>query len=59
MNREALVVGINHYPLLKDSSAQPRNLIKPTADKEAIAQLLETSGNFHVQRFPEVKIEVI
>ncbi len=57
MNREALVVGINHYPLLKDSSAQPRNLIKPAADAEAIAQLLETSGNFHVQRFPEVKIE--
>ncbi|MGD1701763.1 hypothetical protein [Dapis sp. BLCC M229] len=57
MNREALVVGINHYPLLKDSSAQPQNLIKPAGDAEAIAQLLETSGNFDVQRFPGVKIE--
>ena len=57
MNREALVVGINHYPLLRDGSAQPRHLIKPAADAEAIAQLLETSGNFHVQRFPGVKIE--
>ncbi|MGD1705047.1 hypothetical protein [Dapis sp. BLCC M229] len=45
--------------MLKDSSAQPRNLIKPTADTEAIAQLLETSGNFDLQRFSEVKIEVI
>ena len=57
MNRKALVVGINYYPLLKDSSAQPRNLIKPAADAEAIAQLLETSGNFDVQRFPGVKME--
>ncbi|MGD1807444.1 caspase family protein [Dapis sp. BLCC M126] len=57
MNREALVVGINHYPLLRDGSGHPQDLIKPAADAEAIAQLLETSGNFHVQRFPEVKIE--
>ncbi|GGA54804.1 caspase family protein [Okeania sp. KiyG1] len=57
MNRKALVVGINHYPLLKDSSAQPRNLIKPAADAEAIAQLLETYGNFQVQRFPGANIE--
>ncbi|NES06196.1 MAG: hypothetical protein F6K22_27345 [Okeania sp. SIO2F4] len=57
MNREALVVGINHYPSLRDGSGHPQYLIKPAADAEAIAQLLETSGNFHVQRFPEVKIE--
>ncbi|NES88487.1 MULTISPECIES: caspase family protein [Okeania] len=57
MNRKALVVGINYYPLLKDSSAQPRNLIKPAADAEAIAQLLETYGNFQVQRFPGANIE--
>jgi len=57
MNRQALVVGINHYPLLRDGSGHPQNLIKPAADAEAIAQLLETSGNFHVQRFPDVKIE--
>ena len=57
MNREALVVGINHYPFLKDVSGQPRHLIKPAADAEAIAQLLETYGNFQVRRFPGVNIE--
>lgn len=57
MNRKALVVGINHYPLLKDSSGQPQHLIRPAADAEAIAQLLEIYGNFQVQRFPGVNIE--
>ncbi|MDJ0557080.1 MAG: caspase family protein, partial [Microcoleaceae cyanobacterium MO_207.B10] len=57
MNREALVVGINHYPFLKDFSGQPQHLIKPAADAEAIAQLLETYGNFQVRRFPGVNIE--
>lgn len=57
MNREALVVGINHYPFLKDFSGQPRHLMKPAADAEAIAQLLETYGNFQVKRFPGMNIE--
>lgn len=56
MNRQALVVGINLYPQLKDSSFRPINLRKPAADAEAIAQLLETYGNFQVTRFPAIKI---
>ena len=55
MSREALVVGINRYPLLKDSrTQQPRHLLKAAADAEAVAQMLETYGNFRVQRLPEM-----
>ena len=55
MSREALVIGINRYPLLKDKAkGKPRHLIKPAADAEAIAQVLETYGNFRVERFPSV-----
>jgi len=57
MNRQALVIGINLYPQLKDSSNRPINLKKPAADAEAIAQLLETYGNFQVTRFPVVNID--
>ena len=57
MNRQALVVGINLYPQLKDSSNKPLNLRKAAADAEAIAQLLETYGNFQVTRFPAIKID--
>lgn len=57
MNRQALVVGINLYPQLKDSSNRPKNLRKPAADAEAIAQLLETYGNFQVTRFPAIEID--
>ncbi|MEW6496292.1 MAG: caspase family protein, partial [Cyanobacteriota bacterium] len=55
MDREALVVGINRYPLLRDAKTRkPRHLEKPAADAEAIAQILENYGNFRVQRLPEV-----
>ena len=55
MSREALVVGINRYPLLKDTQTKkPRHLLKPAADAEAIAQMLEHYGHFRVQRFPEM-----
>ncbi len=57
MNRQALVVGINLYPQLKDSSNRPKNLRKAAADAEAIAQLLETYGNFQVTRFPAIEID--
>ena len=58
MNREALVVGINRYPLLKDkTTGKPRHLLKPAADAEAIAQFLEIYGNFRVQRLPALNIE--
>jgi WD40 repeat protein/energy-coupling factor transporter ATP-binding protein EcfA2 len=52
--REALVVGINRYPLLKDEkSRKPKHLEKPATDAEAIAQMLEKYGNFRVRRLPE------
>lgn len=50
MSRDALVVGINSYSydLLK-------NLAAPAQDAEAVAQLLENSGEFKVKRLPAVK----
>lgn len=54
-HREALVVGINRYPLLKDATTKkPKHLEKPAADAEAIARILEQYGNFTVRRLPEV-----
>ena len=53
MVREALVVGINQYPLLIDESTRtPRHLRTAAADAEVIAQLLETFGDFKVRRLP-------
>ena len=46
MNRQALVVGINRYPFIK------QHLQKPASDAEAIAHLLETHGGFKVRRLP-------
>ena len=55
MDREALVVGINRYPLLRNQETKkPQHLEKPAADAEAIAQMLEKYGNFRVRRLPEV-----
>lgn len=55
MDREALVVGINLYPLLRDGGTKkPRHLDKPAADAEAVAQILETYGQFRVRRLPEI-----
>jgi energy-coupling factor transporter ATP-binding protein EcfA2 len=53
MKREALVVGINRYPFLKDKiTGEPKHRTTPAPDAEAVAQLLEKHGNFHVRRFP-------
>ena len=52
MSRDALVVGINKYPFLKDSTGKYKHLTTPASDAEAIAQLLETQNNFRVKRFP-------
>ncbi|MDF5723991.1 MAG: tetratricopeptide repeat protein [Rhizonema sp. PD37] len=53
MTRDALVVGINQYPFLKDTlESEAKHLTTPAADAEAIAQLLERDGNFRVQRLP-------
>ncbi len=49
MTRHALVVGINQYPFLEGTST---SLKTPAGDAEAIAQLLETYGDFRVQRLP-------
>ncbi|MDJ0702947.1 MAG: caspase family protein [Leptolyngbyaceae cyanobacterium MO_188.B28] len=47
MSRDALVVGINRYPALPALKA-------PARDAEAIADILQTHGEFRVQRMPEV-----
>ncbi|MBD2341633.1 caspase family protein [Calothrix sp. FACHB-156] len=57
MSRDALVVGINKYPFLKDSTGNYKHLRTPASDAEAIAQLLETHGNFRVKRFPSSIID--
>jgi energy-coupling factor transporter ATP-binding protein EcfA2 len=48
MSRDALVVGLNTY-----QNAGLRKLQAPAEDAEAIAQLLETYGDFKVTRLPE------
>jgi Effector-associated domain 8/Caspase domain len=52
MSRDALVVGINKYPFLKDSTGSYKHLTTPASDAETIAQLLEAHGDFRVKRFP-------
>lgn len=47
MSRDALVVGINTYRYLQA-------LQSPAHDAEAIAQVLQTYGEFRVQRLPEI-----
>jgi WD40 repeat protein len=55
MTRDALVVGINQYPFLKDTSTRTvKHLKTPAGDAEAIAQLLEKYGDFQVQRLPAI-----
>lgn len=58
MRRDALVVGINQYPFLKDTpTSKAKHLKTPAADAEAIAQLLEGFGGnevWSVQRLPQV-----
>jgi hypothetical protein len=58
MKRDALVVGINKYPSLKETSSSPAKHLKtPAGDAEEIAQLLETYGDFRVKRLPESNID--
>ncbi len=53
MARDALVVGINQYPFLKDTpTSKAKHLTTPASDAEAIAQLLENYGDFQVRRLP-------
>ncbi len=54
MSRDALVVGINQYPFLKDTpTSKAKHLFTPANDAEAIAQRLEEYGDFRVRRLPE------
>lgn len=54
MNRDALLVGINQYPFLKDSpTSKAKHLNTPASDAEAIALRLEEYGGFRVRRLPE------
>lgn len=39
MRRDALVVGINKYPFLRNSTANYKHLTTPASDAEVIAQL--------------------
>lgn len=51
--RQALVVGINRYPFLKNSvTSEASHLRTPAVYAEAIAHLLETFGDFAVHRLP-------
>lgn len=50
MSRDALIVGINCYQNLPDLGAA-------ATDAEAMAQVLQTQGEFRVQRLPEVVAE--
>ncbi|MEM8806375.1 MAG: caspase family protein [Cyanobacteria bacterium P01_G01_bin.38] len=50
MSRDALIVGINTYQNLPDLGAA-------ATDAEAMAQVLQTQGEFRVQRLPEVVAE--
>lgn len=51
MSRDALITGINYYPFFKDGqTGQPKHLRTPVEDATAIAQLLETYGNFLTQK---------
>ncbi|OYQ63145.1 hypothetical protein B9G53_18550 [Pseudanabaena sp. SR411] len=52
MARYALVIGISEY-----SGGQFRNLKNPVTDAEAVAQILEKYGNFHVKRIPSITNE--
>ncbi len=52
MSRDALIVGINKYSFLKNSTGKYKHLTTPASDAEAIAQLLESHNNFRVKRFP-------
>lgn len=58
MNRDALVIGINRYPWFKETpTGEAKHLKLAAKDAEAIAQLLETQGNFIVRRLPESSID--
>jgi hypothetical protein len=52
MNRQALIIGINRYPLLKGAKGELQHLTTPARDASAIARKLELYGQFQVTRYP-------
>lgn len=54
MKRQALVVGINRYPNLKDSKGNSQHLTYPATDGAEIDRLLREYGHFEVKRLPEI-----
>ncbi|MFW6359623.1 MAG: caspase family protein [Chroococcales cyanobacterium] len=60
MKREAIVIGINRYPCLRNAQGVAQHLTAPANDAEAIAQRLEqATGDYSwsVRRLPETFIE--
>jgi uncharacterized caspase-like protein len=48
MNQDALVVGINQYPFLKDApTSKAKHLKTPASNAEAIMQFLENGLHLH------------
>lgn len=59
MNRQALVIGINRYPLLKGAIGESQHLTTPARDASAIAHQLELYGHFQVTRYPSKDFWII
>ncbi|MDE5088428.1 MAG: caspase family protein, partial [Trichodesmium sp. St16_bin2-tuft] len=53
MRKEAVVVGINRYPFLKNKKLGDLNLKAAIKDAQAITSILEKYGKFRVQRWPK------
>lgn len=53
IKRKALVVGINRYPVLKETAtSEAQHLTTAVQDADAIARILELYGDFEVLRLP-------
>jgi hypothetical protein len=53
IKRQALVVGIDRYPFLKETpTSEPQHLTTAVRDARAIALILERYGDFEVRRLP-------
>ena len=53
IKRQALVVGINRYPFLKETAtSEAQHLTTAVQDADAIARILELYGDFEVFRLP-------
>lgn len=53
MKRQALVIGINRYPFLRDANGAAQHLSYPATDAMEIDRILREHGHFEVKRLPE------